>query len=510
MTMASSDTPLELSDERDLSLFEFLRAATENAPIAIADATLARMDLAFHVAKGRAAQADIYGVSTGLGPMIAFDVPFNVSRDLQYNLIRSHAAGMGETLSSEIIRGLMLARLQSLTRNRSAVRGSVAAHIAQLMNACVLPCVPRKGGVGASGDLVQLAHLGMLVIGEGQCQLKAQKLPANEAYRKVGLEPLRLEFRDGLALLNGTSAMVSIGAWACHYARRLFDYAIAHSCMLVEVLDANQQAYAEPLNDAKRHPAQIDVARRMREHLADGVRVAREAARSGLQLQAPYSVRCAPQIIGPMYEALAFAERAVSDELNSASDNPVFDPATGEALHGGNFHGESIALALDVLKIAVVKCSLLMERQLNLLLNDAVNAKLPPFLNLGRLGVELGLQGVQFTATSTAAENQSLAFPASVHSIPSNKDNQDVVSMGANAAWLTMQTIDNSFDIAAILAVALSQGAEAAGAGERLSSTSKMLLAQRRAIVPIFRNDVSLSQPLATMSGALKRNEWPY
>jgi histidine ammonia-lyase len=474
--------------------------------ISIADATLARMDLAFDVARGRAAQADIYGVSTGLGPMVAFDVPSAARRDLQYNLIRSHAAGMGEFLSSELVRGLMLARLQSLTRNRSAVRGSVVAHIAQLMNAGIMPCVPRKGGVGASGDLVQLAHLGMLIIGEGQCQLNEQKLPANEAYAKAGLEPLRLEFRDALALLNGTSAMVSMGALACHYARRLFDCAISHSCILVEILDANQQAYAELLNDAKRHPAQIDVARRMREHLADGVR--REVPRSGIQLQAPYSVRCAPQIIGPMYEALDFAERALADELNSASDNPVFDPATGEALHGGNFHGESVALALDVLKIAAVKCSLLMERQLNLLLNDAVNAKLPPFLNLGRLGIELGLQGAQFTATSTAAENQTLAFPASVHSIPSNKDNQDVVSMGANAAWLTMQTIDNSFDIAAILAVALSQAAEAAGAGERLSSTSGMLLAQRREIVPIFRSDVSLSQPLATMSRALKRNDW--
>ncbi len=509
MTMALSDTPLELSDQMDLSLSEFLRAATESAPIAIADATLARMDLAFDVARGRVSQADIYGVSTGLGPMVAFDVPSNVSRDLQYNLIRSHAAGMGEMLSSEITRGLMLARLQSLTRNRSAVRGSVAAHIAKLMNVGALPCVPRKGGVGASGDLVQLAHLGLLVIGEGQCQIKEQKLPANEAYAKFGFAPLRLEFRDGLALLNGASAMVSMGAFACHYARRLFDCAIAHSCILVEILDANQQAYAESLNDAKRHPAQIDVARRMREHLADGAGLGRKAPRSGLRLQAPYSVRCTPQIIGPMYEALAFAERTLSDELNSASDNPVFDPTTGEALHGGNFHGEPIALALDVLKIAVVKCSLLMERQLNLLLNDAINAELPPFLNFGRLGVELGLQGVQFTATSTAAENQSLAFPASAHSIPSNKDNQDVVSMGANAAWLTMQTIDNSFDIAAILAVALSQGAEAAGAGERLSSTSKMLLAQRREIVPIFRKDVSLSQPLAAMSRALKRSEWP-
>lgn len=502
MTAAGPSDAIELSDRRELGLADFLCAMAHTAPIAIEAATLSRMDAAFEAAKREASRTDLYGFSTGLGPMVTVAVPPEAALDLQYNLIRSHAAGMGEPLSAELSRGVMLARLRSLVGNRSAVRGEVAAHMARLFNAGLAPFIPRKGGVGASGDLVQLAHLGLLVIGEGQCWFKDQKRSAPEAYRLAGLEPLRLEFRDGLALVNGTSAMTAMGAQACAYARSLLDCAVDQSCILVEILGASMEPYAAALHDAKRHAAQSDVARQMRDHLVDAGSV--PSVRAARPLQAPYSVRCAPQILGPIYEGLAFAERAMTDELNSVSDNPVFDPETGAALHGGNFHGEPVALALDVLKIAVVKCSLLMERQLNLLLNDAINGQLPPFLNLGRIGVELGLQGAQFTATSAAAENQSLAYPMSLHSIPSNKDNQDVVSMGANAAWMVLQTLDNAFDIAAILAVALSQGVEAAGAEARLSSRSRALIERRRAIAPVFRSDAALSERLAAMSQMLK------
>ena len=395
MTAAAASGSIELSDRKELSLCDFL-SAMRGASISIDPATLGRMDAAFEAGMREAARADLYGISTGLGPMIAVAVPPEATLDLQYNLIRSHAAGMGEALPIDVSRGVLLARLQSLIGNRSAVRGELAMHMARLFNAQIVPFIPRKGGVGASGDLVQLAHLGLLIIGEGDCWFKDRKLSAREVYRLAELEPFRLDFRDGLALVNGTSAMVAMGAKACASARRLLDCAIDQSCILVEILGASMEPYAASLHNAKRHDAQTEVARRMRAHLADAAGL--EFGRTGTQLQAPYSVRCAPQLLGPMYEGLAFAERALVNELNSVSDNPVFDPDTGAALHGGNFHGEAIAFAMDVLKIAVVKCSLLMERQLNLLLNDAINAKLPPFLNLGRLGVELGMQGAQFTA----------------------------------------------------------------------------------------------------------------
>jgi histidine ammonia-lyase len=501
MTVALASS-LELSDRRELSLSDFLRATTETIELSIEPSLLQRMDSAYEAAKRVASHADLYGISTGLGPMISVAVPPEATCDLQYNLIRSHAAGMGEPLSFEVSKGVMLARLQSLLGNRSAVRGDLAAHIARLFNAGLAPFIPRKGGVGASGDLVQLAHLGLLMIGEGQCWFNGQILAAHDAYTLADIKPLDLEFRDGLALVNGTSAMTALGAKACRDARRLLDCAIDHTCLLVEILGASLQPYAASLHAAKQHAAQADVARRMREYFSDAADI--HENRRGADLQAPYSVRCVPQVLGPMYEALAFAEKAVVDELNSVSDNPVFDPDTGMALHGGNFHGESVALAMDVLKIAVVKCSLLMDRQLNLLLNDAINGKLPPFLNLGRIGIELGLQGAQFTATSTTAENQSLAYPMSLHSIPSNKDNQDIVSMGANAAWMVLQTIDNAFDVAAILAIALSQALDASGMRETPSSRSRALIERWRTVAPVFGTDAALSERLAAMSRLLR------
>jgi histidine ammonia-lyase len=242
------------------------------------------------------------------------------------------------------------------------------------------PCLPRKGGVGASGDLVQLAHMALLVIGEGECWHEERRVATPAAYADTGLQPYKLLFRDGLALLNGTSATVSMGVHACRAARQLFEAAITYSCILVEIVDDSREAYALAVHEAKKHHAQLHVARRMQVHLGEGFRSEKPVARAEMQM--PYSLRCVPQIIGPMFDALAFAERALLHELNSASDNPVFDPSTGEALHGGNFHGEAVALAMDVLKISVIKCSLLMERQLNFVLNDRINGKLPPFLNL--------------------------------------------------------------------------------------------------------------------------------
>ncbi len=205
-----------------------------------------------------------------------------------------------------------------------------------------------------------------------------------------------------------------------------------------------------------------------------------------------------------MLETLEFARRIVVEELNSVNDNPVFDPETGQALHGGNFHGEYVALAMDALKISAVKASMLLERQLNFLLNDSVNGILPPFVNLGRIGIELGMQGAQFTATSTAAENQTLAFPMSVHSISCNKDNQDIVSMGSNAAWLTLQTLDNGFDIAAIHAVSLSQAVEALGILGELSPASRERVLAWRQIAPVFRKDTITSAMLAQVADALR------
>jgi histidine ammonia-lyase len=265
--------------------------------------------------------------------------------------------------------------------------------------------------------------------------------------------------------------------------------------MIADIIRADQTFISGYLHAAKKHHGQQAIAELMRTFLrashADesGERRGRGASRP---LQENYSIRCVPQILGPVVECLDFVEDIVYRELNSASDNPIVDSLTGVAYHGGNFHGEYVAFAMDMLKISFVKCSLLMERQLNFLLNDAVNKMLPPFLNLGTLGVELGLQGAQFTATSSAATNQTLAFPMSIHSISCNKDNQDVVSMGTNAALLAIEVLDNGFDIAGILVAAVSQALEAAGAVDDVCERTREVMAKVRGSAPVIYSDAQV------------------
>lgn len=494
---------LDIGLDLDLGLQDWSAVVDDRRPVRLKPGVLEAMDRAFELCAARAESERTYGVGTGFGPMIRVDIAPGEVQTLQYNLVRSHAMGLGRPYSPRLSRGVLLTRLQNVARNRSAVRGEFAALCAALLNAEIAPYIPRKGGVGASGDLVQLAHLGLLLIGEGRCWRAGAETDATKAYAASGLTPLELKFRDGLSAVNGTSAMTAQGLLAVLSARRLIELALAQTALMAEITGLDPAAYSEGLNGAKRHAGQCAIAERLRGLLDGGARLGAAHAQ-GRPMQEHYSIRCAPQIMGPMLETLDFAERIVLEELNSVNDNPVFDPQTGQALHGGNFHGEYVALAMDALKISVVKGSMLLERQLNFLLNDAVNGILPPFVNLGRMGLELGMQGAQFTATSTAAENQSLAFPMSVHSISCNKDNQDIVSMGSNAAWLTLQTLDNAFDVAAIHAVSLSQAVEALGILGELSPASRERVLAWRQITPVFRKDTLTSGMLGEMAEALR------
>ena len=496
---------LIIGPDLTLSLEDWATVVDGGRPVRVEPQTLAAMDRGFEAAQARAAKDRTYGVGTGFGPMVRVDIPPGEVQALQYNLVRSHAVGLGRPYSARLARGILLARLQNLSRGRSAVRGELAALCAGLLNAQIAPVIPRKGGVGASGDLVQLAHLGMLLIGEGPCWAAGRQAEARTALLAAGLTPLQLKFRDGLSIVNGTSAMTAQGAAAVLAMGRLIDLALAMTALMAELTGLDPAAFGEALNGAKQHRGQHEVAARLRALLAGSQRLgAAHEGEGGRPMQEHYSIRCAPQIIGPMSECLELAARIVTGELNSVNDNPVFDQESGQALHGGNFHGEYVAFAMDALKISVVKCSMLLERQLNFLLNDAVNQILPPFVNLGRIGIELGMQGAQFTATSTAAENQTLAFPMSLHSISCNKDNQDIVSMGANAAWLTLQTLDNAFDIAAVHAVSLSQAVEALGVMDALSPASRAQMLGWREIVPVFRKDTLTSGMLAQVATALR------
>lgn len=467
--------PLVLSDAEALDLEAFRSVVDSGAAAELDPSTADRLDAAFETFSTRAFDDDVYGVNTGLGPLVTARVSRADLGRQQRNLLMSHASGVGPALSRRFARGVMLARARSMSLNRSAVRARLPRTLCALLNADVAPVIPRHGGVGASGDLVQLAHLGLLMIGVGEAIVgrdgEESRRSARDALGAADERPLDLQFRDGLAIVNGVSAMTGVGLCNVADAHRLLDVAEHIAALCAQIVAAGSEPFSEELSSVKAHSGQQAAAARLRAILDGGAALDR-ADDAGRPLQEHYSIRCAPQLLGAMRDAVDAAERALVDELNSVSDNPAFFPETGAIRHGGNFHGERVAMAMDGLKIAVVKCCMLMERQLNFLLHDDVNKMLPAFLNGGRPGVDFGFQGAQFVATSTTAHAQSLAFPMSVHSIPSNKDNQDIVSMGCDAALMAAEAIDGAQGVAAVTALAAARAAEIAGVSTDLSPAS--------------------------------------
>lgn len=441
----------------------------------------------------------IYGINTGLGPMAQYKISEADQHKLQYNLIRSHSAGSGKPFDEECSRATMLARLNSLMQGTSGIDRSVVNLLRDLLNKRISACIFERGGVGASGDLVQLAHLALNLIGEGEVIEKNVLHPAKEIFEKHGLTPLQIHLREGLALMNGTSAMTGVGMVNIIYARKLLACSILLSAVTNELMKSFDDHFSAELNGVKHHHGQLKVAETIRTLLADSKLIRKrpehlyhrkiEEAVFTDKVQEYYSLRCVPQILGPVYDTLAEVQHVLEDEVNSANDNPVIDHQREMVYHGGNFHGDYVGLAMDKLKIVITKLTMLSERQLNYLLNDKLNQKLSPFINLGKIGLNFGLQGMQFTATSTTAENQTLSFPMYLHSISNNNDNQDIVSMGCNAALITRKVIDNSFDVLAIQMLAVVQAIDYLQCHARLSSfTTKVYHEVREISGPIIED----------------------
>lgn len=462
----------------------------------------------------------IYGVNTGFGPMAQYRINEDDQIQLQYNLIRSHATGMGDVLDPIYAKSTLLARLHTLSLGYSGIHPGTLDLMVAMLNRDILPIIYQHGGVGASGDLVQLAHLALNMIGEGNVFYKGKEAPAADALASEGLQPMQIHIREGLALMNGTAAMTGIGIVNSIYAQRLLNWSIASSALLNELVRAYDDHLSEILNNVKKHRGQQVIAARMRDIIADSQLIRKrhehlynrkvEEKIFKDKLQEYYSIRCVPQILGPVWDAVQHCIDTLIEEVNSANDNPIIDVASRNVYHGGNFHGDYIAFEMDKLRIAIAKLTLLMERQLNYVLNSSLNEILPSFVNLGKLGLNFGLQGAQFTATSTTAENQTLATPIYTHSIPNNKDNQDIVSMGTNAAWLTKKVIDNSYEVLAVQLLALVQAVEALGCEAQLSTKSRQVYTDIRSIVPIFKEDIVLSHRLTAIKDHTKAHDLMY
>ncbi len=498
-----------------LKLSDFTKVIIENEKIELDETLLARVDESFQFLKEFSRNKVIYGVNTGFGPMAQFKISDEDTHQLQYNLIRSHSSGIGNPLPADEAKACMLARLNTLSLGKSGVHQSVVNLIKELINKDVIPLIFEHGGVGASGDLVQLAHLALVLIGEGEVFYKGERKPTKEVFAAEGLEPIQVEIREGLALMNGTSVMSGIGAVNSHKANQLTDISLRLSCAINEIVQAYDDHLSEVLNGTKLHEGQQKIAAKMRAHLSDSKLIRKRADHLYThfeeqekvfkeKVQEYYSLRCVPQILGPVLDTLEYTEKVLENEINSANDNPIINVEDQHVYHGGNFHGDYISLEMDKLKIVVTKLTMLAERQLNYLLNSKINEILPPFVNLGKLGFNFGMQGVQFTATSTTAESQMLSNPMYVHSIPNNNDNQDIVSMGTNAAVICRKVIDNAFEVLTIEAITIVQAIEYLGFQDKVSSATKKLYDEIRRIIPAFSNDMVMYPYLEEVKNYLK------
>jgi histidine ammonia-lyase len=459
----------------------------------------------------------IYGVNTGFGPMAQYKIREKDSRELQYNLIRSHSSGCGQRLPGVYVKAVMLARLNTLMKGFSGIHPETVQLLQDMINAGIYPCIFEHGSVGASGDLVQLAHVALAMIGEGDVEYSGKVMPAATALKKAKLKPLQMHIREGLALMNGTSCMAGIGMINLLYARNLLSWSVMASAMINEIVASFDDHFSTELNQTKLHHGQQHIAQQLQQILIDSKLVRRrpehlynkqiEAEVMHDKVQEYYSLRCVPQILGPVHDTIVNSEMVLVNEVNSANDNPIIDAGNNNVFHGGNFHGDYVAFEMDKLKMAVTKLSMLAERQLNFLLNDKLNNILPPFINLGKLGFNFGLQGMQFTATSTVAENQTLAYPMYLHSIPNNNDNQDIVSMGSNAALITKKVIDSSFQVLAIEMMAVLQAVDYLKAENKLATHSKRVYQALRKVSPAFANDLPKYREIALMTQFLTDNE---
>ena len=498
---------------------DFERIIFEGDSISLSEEAVGKVAAGYEFLSAYAKDKIIYGINTGLGPMAQIKISEEDQHQLQINLIRSHCSGSGNPLSEQCSRATMLARLNTLMVGASGVHTDTVEILKVLLNKNISSQIFERGGVGASGDLVQLAHLALNLIGEGEVLVDGKVRSTKDVFREFGIDPLVIRMREGLSLMNGTSAMTGIGMINLIQSKKLLYWSVALSAITNEIMRSFDDHFSKELNEVKHHPGQAEIAEKMREFLMDSKLIRKRAehlyhrkieeAVFTDKVQEYYSLRCVPQILGPVRDTIKHVERVLVDELNSVSDNPVIDLKGGTVHHGGNFHGDYVALEMDKLKIVITKVSMLAERQLNYLLNDKLNQKLPPFINLGKLGLNFGMQGLQFTATSSTAENQTLSFPMYLHSISNNNDNQDIVSMGCNASLITRRVIDNAFVVLAIQSIGVMQAIDYLDCHNRLSPFSSKLYEKMRTIVPTFVEDAPKYDAIKQMKEFLVKQKAP-
>jgi histidine ammonia-lyase len=450
----------------------------------------------------------VYGLNTGCGPLCDRPVSSADAARFQLNLVRSHATGVGAPHPAGVVRATMAVRAQTLAQGRSAVRPEVVELLVAMLNAGIAPLVPEIGSVGASGDLVELAHVARALVGEGVVERDGRRQPALAALAEAGLSALVLEGREALAMMNGTSCEAGQAALVVVGAQRLVAAAEIAAALVLEVFGANAEAFDERVHRARPQPGQLASAAHLRTLLDGSGRLDDTMVRGvpgaehARPVQDAYTVRCVPQVLGAVRDTIAHVRDVVAVEINAVTDNPVFFPEDDTVLHAGNFHGQPLALAADHLKVALAEIALFSERRLARLLDPATNDGLPPFLIRDAVGLRSGLMGLQYCASATVAENAVLAHPASLGSVPTNANNQDVVGMGTVAVRQARRLLENARRVVAIELLAAAEALDLRGT-DRLGTGTRAAYAAVRAIVAPLLEDRPLGDDVERLAAAL-------
>jgi histidine ammonia-lyase len=482
----------------DLRLEDVWDVAVHRAPVGLADEARGHMEAARALVE--AVTENTYGISTGFGRFVSEAIPPDQQGELQLRLLRSHACGVGEPYPAEVVRAAMLLRANALAKGFSGARVETVELLIECLNRGVLPRVPSRGSVGASGDLAPLAHLALPLVGEGRAWFGGSLLGGAEALAGAGLEPVTLGAKEGLSLINGTQFMAAMAALALVRAWRLARTADLACALSLEALQGSRTSFHPAIHRARPLPGQIDSAANLH-HLLEGSAII-ESHRWCDRVQDAYSLRCAPQVHGASRDLLAHVEATVAVELNAATDNPLVLVDEGIVVSNGNFHGQPLAFGLDALAMAVSELASISERRVERLVNPSLSEGLPPFLTLEG-GLNSGFMIPQYVAAALVSENKSLCHPASVDSIPTSAGQEDHVSMGNASGLKALQVLANS---ERALAIELLAGAQAIeflaplepGPGVRATHGAVRELSER------VRDDRSLSDDIERVAGAIR------
>jgi histidine ammonia-lyase len=473
----------------DLTIEQVCAVARGNEKAAIAPQAMEAMRRSRAVVEKLAeGEAPVYAVNTGVGLLADVRVPTSDLAALQRNVVRSHAAGVGVPLRTAEVRAMMLIRANVLAKGFSGIRPVVAERLCDLLNAGVTPMVPSRGSVGASGDLAPLAHMALVLMGEGEAEYQGTRMPGGEALRRAAIAPIELDSKEGISLLNGTQAMLGVACLELEQAEMLASTADVVTAMTLDGLKGTPRAFDAAIHEIRPHPGQLACAAHLKT-LLEGSEI-RQSHIGCRKVQDAYSLRCAPQVHGAVRDTLAEARRVFSIELNSVTDNPLV--IGEEIVSGGNFHGQPLAFALDYLAIALAALAGISERRIDRLVNPALNDELPPFL-AANAGLESGFMMVQVTAASLVAEIRVLATPASPGTITTSGNKEDFVSMGMTAALKFREIVGFTRLVLAMEALAAARALDYL-APLKSSPAIEAVRVKLRAVVPAWEGDQVFSE----------------